>query len=119
MMATTTRDVTALGALKTLIAIVTLSGCASAPVIPLRRRIADWTALAGEWDGSYGGPGARHGGTLWFALVAGEDHAHGDVQMSATGAEPYTRFPPGDWPGAQPVQRVHFIPIRFVGVDET
>jgi hypothetical protein len=105
--------------LKTLIAIVTLSGCASAPVIPLRRRIADWTALAGEWDGSYGGPGARHGGTLWFALVAGEDHAHGDVQMSATGAEPYTRFPPGDWPGAQPVQRVHFIPIRFVGVDET
>jgi hypothetical protein len=117
MMATTTRNVTALGAWKALIAIVTLAGCASASVIPLRGRITDWPALAGEWDGSYGGADARHSGTLWFRLVAGEDHAHGDVQMSATGAEPYTQFPPGVWPRAQPVERVHFIPIRFVRVD--
>ena len=94
-----------------------LADCASAPVISLRGSPADWTAWAGEWDGTYAGRETGRSGTLWFKLVAGEDHAHGDVQISATGAEPYTRFPPANWPMAQPVERQYYIPIRFARAD--
>jgi hypothetical protein len=72
-----------------LTAVAAVAACASAPVISLRRSPADWAAWAGEWDGRYSGMETGRSGTLWFKLVAGEDDAHGDVQISATGAEPY------------------------------
>ena len=117
MTATTHHCRSAMGIVWALTAAAALAACASAPVISLRGSPADWMAWAGEWDGTYAGMETGRSGTLWFELVAGEDHAHGDVQISATGAEPYTRLPPGNWPMAQPVERQHYIPIRFARAD--
>jgi hypothetical protein len=117
MTATAHHCLSAMRTVWALTAAAALAGCASAPVISLRGSPTDWRAWAGEWDGTYAGIETGRSGTLWFKLVAGEDHAHGDVQISATGAEPYMRFPPGNWPMAQPVERQHFIPIRFARAD--
>ena len=37
--------------------------------------------LAGRWRGSYENTALQRGGSIEFTLVAGEDHAHGDVVM--------------------------------------
>jgi hypothetical protein len=63
-----------------------LAACAyNPPPIPLEGRAADLEALAGEWGGEYEGENGRSG-TIAFELVAGEDHAHGDVLMVPRGA---------------------------------
>jgi hypothetical protein len=54
----------------------------------------DVQPLVGDWRGEYvaDGPGGRHG-TLSFALVGGNNDAHGAVSMSAAGADrAYERY---------------------------
>lgn len=91
-----------------------LPACASAPAIPLRGPVADFAKLAGEWDGRYTSLDAGRSGSLWFTLIAGEDHAHGDVQMTPDGAVPYGRYGLGDYPHAPQPDMPRFLTIRFV-----
>ena len=73
-----------------------LSACAPPPAIALPGPRGSADALIGEWDGSYSGPATGRSGSIWFKLVAGEDHAHGDVLMKAQGSpSPYFRRAPG------------------------
>lgn len=70
-------------------------GCAYvSPPVAIVGRDADISALAGEWWGSYTSEGpVERRGSIQFTLVAGEDHAHGDVLMIPAGSNrPYGRF---------------------------
>ena len=91
-------------------------GCASAvPRITLQGTLSDLELLVGEWQGGYTSPATRRTGLIWFTLVAGEDHAHGDVMMTPRGQKSYSRYAPGQ--GATPNQRrspTQFLSIRFV-----
>lgn len=91
-----------------------LSACASVPVVPLHGPIADFARLAGEWDGTYTSRDADRSGSLWFKLVAGEDHAHGDVQMTPDGSVAYSRYGLGTYPQAPQRDVSRFLTIRFV-----
>lgn len=72
-----------------------LAACAPLPEVALPGPAGSAAALVGEWDGSYYGPATGRSGSIWFKLVAGEDHAHGDVLMKARGAAaPYGRHDP-------------------------
>ena len=55
----------------------------------------DLRAMVGEWWGDYRSEGPiERRGTIHFALIEGEDHAHGDVLMTPAGSNrPYGRFP--------------------------
>lgn len=33
------------------------------------------------WGGTYASRDTGHGGSIWFKLIGGDDHAHGDVLM--------------------------------------
>ena len=94
-----------------------LSACLSAPPVPVRGHPSALAALAGEWDGTYSSRETGRSGSIWFALVAGEDHAHGDVLMTAAGASvAYRRLPPGPDPYRE-TERTRpdtFLTIRFV-----
>ena len=93
------------------------SACASATVIPLRGAVADLSALVGEWNGTYASRELGRNGTLWLKLVAGEEHAHGDVRMTPRGGlAPYGRFGPDD-PRTRPP--VEFLTVRFIRVSAT
>src|SRR5690242_2313344 len=79
--------------------ILTLTSCAGATVVSLQGPVPDVTALAGEWAGTYTSPDVNRQGTIWFKLVDGEDHAHGEVRMTPNGsAMPYG----SDIPTVQP-----------------
>jgi hypothetical protein len=91
-----------------------LTACASAPVIPLRGSIAELAPLAGEWDGTYASRDTGRSGSLWFKLVAGEDHAHGDVLMTPDGSRPYRRYPSEAPPGASEPDFPRSLTIRLV-----
>jgi hypothetical protein len=88
-------------------------GCGMALPIALDGPPADLGRLVGQWEGRY--MGARHSrsGSIAFTLVAGEDHAHGDVLMIPAGAErAYSRYPGRTLePSAQFSQ---ILTIRFV-----
>ena len=92
------------------------ASCVSAPPIPVDASPSSLNALVGEWDGRYTGADTGRGGSLWFKLVAGDDHAHGDVLMIPRGRrEPYYRYPPSGWPLAgQPADVTHLLAIQFV-----
>jgi hypothetical protein len=91
-------------------------GCASATVIPLRGSVADLSGLVGEWNGTYSSQELGRGGTLWLKLVAGQEHAHGDVRMTPRGsASAYGKDGP-DAPPRQPP--VEFLSIRFIRVSD-
>jgi hypothetical protein len=96
-------------------AAVTLAACASASVVPLRGTPADVASLTGEWDGTYSSQATGRSGSIWFRLVEGENHAHGDVMMTAAGADaPYRRH---SWESEAPSRRSPgntFLTIRFV-----
>lgn len=93
--------------------------CASAPPIPLRGSPADFAALVGEWNGQYTSRDAGRSGSIWFTLVAGEDHAHGDVLMTARSQSmPYSRYSPGDPRRLEPEPLPQFLTIRFVRVTD-
>lgn len=99
------------------VAAVTLAACASAPVVPVKGTPDAVAALAGEWLGTYSSRTTGRSGSIWFKLVEGEDHAHGDVLMTADGApHAYRRDGPdrssyssGRRPGPST-----FLTIRFV-----
>jgi hypothetical protein len=68
-----------------LAAVAAIWGCAaSLPIVRLDAAPREVELLAGEWVGKYAvdGDGERSGNIMFF-LVAGEDHAHGDVLMTS------------------------------------
>lgn len=93
-----------------------IAGCASAPPIPIQASPAAFQALEGEWDGTYTSRDTGRSGSIWFKLIAGEDHAHGDVLMRARGRrEPYYRHQPNQWPAVKrPADVAQVLTIQFV-----
>jgi len=90
-------------------------GCGPTPPVQIAGAPRDIAALAGEWTGTYKSQDSGREGTVWFKLVAGEDHAHGDVLMTPPDrSEAYARLKPGELPGRQDAPR--FLSIRFVAV---
>jgi hypothetical protein len=92
-----------------------VSSCASATVIPIQGPVADLSVLAGEWLGTYSSSDVGRQGTIWFKLVQGEDHAHGDVRMTPRG----TRTPYAPPTASSPGDPLQFLAIRFVRVSRT
>jgi hypothetical protein len=78
---------------------------------------ADVESLAGEWTGTYTSLDGGREGSIWFKLVSGEDHAHGDVLMTPQGrSQAYARYKPGEKPGQSGASQ--FLSIRFVAVSK-
>ena len=96
------------------LSLVLAIGCSttSAPVPVEGTNVA---ALAGHWEGEYESEATDRTGTIVFDLVAGEDHAHGDVVMIPRGAanayRPAPR-PTGEATGSAATAEV--LSIRFV-----
>ena len=92
------------------------ASCASGPPIPLQGSPPAFMTLAGEWDGTYTSRDTGRNGSIWFELIAGEDHAHGDVLMTPRGrTEPYYRYPRTGWPGTgRPADLTQVLTIQFV-----
>lgn len=110
------------GLLSLLVAVGTGGGCAGvSPPIQLESPPADVEALVGEWAGEYEAPGmAGRSGSIMFTLVAGEDHAHGDVLMTPAGSNRgYGRYPGRDpfgrWEDFRAPMEV--LTIHFVRLD--
>jgi hypothetical protein len=85
--------------------------------VGLRGAWEDVQALAGEWSGGYFAEGSGRRGSIVLTLVAGEDHAHGDVFMTPRGGhQPYGPWPygPGERGRSEPSQ---VLTIRFVAVE--
>ena len=111
------RRLTLLAGLLSAAALASSAACASATVIPLRGSIADLSALAGQWNGTYTSPDLGRDGTIWFTLVPGEDHAHGDVRMTPGDSRiPYGRVDPRGGQQSEPTQ---FLSVRFVRASPT
>ena len=99
------------------LAAVAATACAyHPPPVPLQGRAADVERLAGRWRGSYDGGRGGRSGSIEFVLMAGEDHAHGDVVMVARG----TRHVYRPWHDtiAGPTSEVDVLTIRFVAVED-
>jgi hypothetical protein len=93
---------------------VIVSACAGATAIPIQGPQTDLVALTGEWRGTYTSPDLNRDGTIWFTLVEGEGHAHGDVRMTPQGrTEPYQPYDTTNKRTHEPPQ---FLSIRFVRV---
>jgi hypothetical protein len=96
-------------------------GCASAiPPVRMYGDERELGALVGRWSGDYVGDriGTRRG-SVFFELLRGEDHAHGDVTMIPEGGDqPYTRYEPGTAPVGVEQQGVRFLSIRFIEVGD-
>ena len=92
-------------------------GCSttSAPV-PVEGTASNLAALAGHWEGTYESEATGRTGSIIFDLVAGEDHAHGDVVMIPRGStnayRPAPR-PTGEAAGSAP-PTAELLSIRFV-----
>ena len=98
----------------TLVTAVALA-CASAPPVRVGGSRADLESIAGEWTGTYSSRDTGREGSIWFRLVAGEDHAHGDVLMTPRGrSQPYRRYAAPGPAGQQGPSE--FLSIRFVVV---
>jgi hypothetical protein len=98
--------------------VVPALACAYNPTpVAVRGAWEDVQALAGQWTGSYFGEGSGRSGSIVFTLVAGEDHAHGDVLMIPRGIrQPYRPWHPGMGPGWMP-DPGEVLTIRFVAVE--
>lgn len=95
-------------------AAIALSGCTAATTVSVQGAPADLSALTGEWRGTYTSPDLDRQGTIWFRLVEGEDHAHGDVRMTPRRrSEPYQ---PYDELHQRPHEPTQFLSIRVVQV---
>lgn len=88
-------------------------GCGRVPPIVLDGPPADVERLVGVWEGRYTGARHQRSGTITFTLIAGEDHAHGDVLMIPEGSErAYSRYPER---GREPLEQIsQLLTIRFV-----
>jgi hypothetical protein len=95
------------------------SGCAPPPAIELPGAPQSAVALVGEWDGSFRGRALGDTGSIWFKLVAGEDHAHGDVLLKAQGASaPFVRYAPvSERLETRPPAVPAMLTIHFVRID--
>ncbi len=94
-----------------------LFGCGPPPPIRVVGSPADLESLAGEWTGTYKNRDGDREGSIWFKLVAGENHAHGDVLMTPRGrSEAYARYKPGEKPGQSAAPQ--FLSIQFVAVSK-
>ena len=88
-------------------------GCALAPPIELEGPPADLERLVGQWEGRYTGGRDSRSGRIAFTLVAGEDHAHGDVLMIPEGSERgYSRYPGRSVEPSEQFSQI--LTIRFV-----
>lgn len=100
--------------LGTVLSIVLAVGCAttSAPVPVAGSNVA---ALAGHWEGDYESEATGRTGTIVFDLVAGEDHAHGDVVMIPRGStNAYRPAPRPTGEGTPAPATAEILSIRFV-----
>lgn len=96
---------------------IALASCATAPSVPVRGTPAAVAPLAGEWSGTYSSRATGRSGSIWFRLIDGEDHAHGDVLMTDSGtASAYGRHAPDRYPyrSEQSPAPPTFLTIRFV-----
>jgi hypothetical protein len=94
-------------------------GCAttSAPV-PVEGTPSNVAALAGHWEGTYESEATGRTGSIVFDLVAGEDHAHGDVVMIPRGStNAYRPAPRPTGEGAGSAATAELLSIRFVRAD--
>ena len=104
-------------------AIALVSSCGFvAPRVELLGTPGGLARLSGEWWGEYTGDGdhARRG-TIAFKLVAGEDHAHGDVVMSPADDDlPYRPYRDTDqhMSPQELARRSRVLEIRFVILSE-
>jgi hypothetical protein len=97
-----------------------VTGCATSPPIAIEASPTAIHSLVGEWDGTYTSRDTGRSGSIWFKLVAGEDHAHGDVLMTPRGRrDPYHRSPPtaGSLPD-RPADLTQVLTIQFVHTAE-
>jgi len=64
------------------------------PAIPIVPEQVGLEALVGEWTGDYAGDDEyERSGRITFTLIAGEDHAHGDVLLVPSGnRKAYERY---------------------------
>jgi hypothetical protein len=108
-----------LGIVAYLAALALGSACASAPAaVHLEATPTDIQALVGEWQGEYSSAATGRSGSIVFKLIAGEDHAHGDVVMIPTGSHrPYV--PIGPVTGTSAMRDLpEVLAIRFVRAAE-
>ena len=93
------------------------AGCAyNPPPVPLDARPSEVETLAGRWSGTYHGEGSGRSGSIEFILVAGEDHAHGDVMMVAHGSHHVYE----SWRETSPAREAtaaEVLTIRFVALE--
>jgi hypothetical protein len=96
-------------------AALVLTTCGPLPAVGLRGSPENVAALTGEWDGSFESRASNRSGSIWFKLVAGEDHAHGDVLMKADrDTAPYARYSPEGGLRAPANTAQAFLTIHFV-----
>lgn len=96
--------------------LVHVEGCASTPAaVPVQATSSEIAALAGHWEGEYSSAATGRLGSIVFDLVAGEDHAHGDVLMIPRGStDPYRRARrPGEG-GRGPAEASRLLNVRFI-----
>ena len=94
-------------------------GCAttSAPV-PVEGTPSNVAALSGHWEGSYESEATGRTGSIMFDLVAGEDHARGDVVMIPRGStNAYRPAPRPTGEGTGSPATAELLSIRFVRAD--
>jgi hypothetical protein len=91
-----------------------VEACASSPrEVRIEGAPSEISALAGNWEGEYSSQATGRLGSIVFQLVAGEDHAHGDVLMIPRGSnEPYR--PRSGGQGPAPGGASQLLSIRFV-----
>jgi hypothetical protein len=93
---------------------IALNACVSAPPVAVRGTPLQVAPLVGEWDGTYSSRATGRSGSIWFKLIEGELHAHGDVLMTAAGAPMPYRPAPGPYLYGQRARSDRFLSIRFV-----
>lgn len=102
---------------KVALLIAVLASCANnPPAVLIDAKPADIERLAGRWKGSYEGGHQGRRGIIEFVLQAGEDHAHGEVVMIASGATEAYR----PWRETAPAQGsdLELLKIRFVAIED-
>jgi hypothetical protein len=92
------------------------AACVSGPPIAIQGSPSSLQALVGEWDGTYTSRDTGRSGSIWFKLIAGEDHAHGDVLMTPKGwTHSYYRYRPHSRPSVNhPADLTQALTIQFV-----
>lgn len=109
--------------MKRILAAAMLAGAVScayvSPPVAVVGSQPDLRELAGEWWGQYRSEGPiERRGSIHFTLIAGEDHAHGDVLMTPAGSNrPYGRF--AGEPGTRQMPATpETLSIRIVRVED-